>query len=251
MLKNGSKAIDYLEGELKRFEERYQPFDYLFPSRRYMLEKVLEQIRQDIGDAYRVIKYANERVFHGKVHSSRDKVLSLSDKTAAYIKKGGRDPVIGYKPQVGRSGQGFVTGLIVKEGNPADSGELVPLVWDVVSRTGVMPEVVSGDDGYASEEGRDDILGEGVGVVSISGSKGKKLIGEEDWESEVYREARSGRSAIESLIFVLKHCFAFGRLSRRGLEAVRAEMLEKVLAYNICRITYVRKKNRQKLKQAA
>ena len=105
--------------------------------------------------------------------------------------------------------------------------------------------------GTLQRKGGNDILGEGVGVVSISGSKGKKLIGEEDWDSEVYREARSGRSAIESLIFVLKHCFAFGRLSRRGLEAVRAEMLEKVLAFNSSRIIYVRKKKRQKLKRAA
>jgi hypothetical protein len=251
LLTNGSKAIDHLGRELQRVAEEHRPFGYLFPSRRYMLERVLEQIRQDIVDADRVIEDANERVFHGKVRGSRDKVLSLSDTTAAFIKKGGRDPVIGYKPQVGRSEHGFVTGLLVKEGNPADSAELVPLVGDVIFRTGVVPEVVSGDDGYASETGRADLLGEGVGVVSISGAKGKKLIGEEDWESEAYRDARSGRSAIESLIFVLKHCFAFGRLSRRGLEAVRAEMLEKVLAYNSCRISYVRKRKRQKLKQAA
>ncbi|MFH1037114.1 MAG: hypothetical protein V1789_00405 [PVC group bacterium] len=161
-------------------------------------------MREDIGDAYRVIRYTEERIFEGKVSGSRDKVLSLSDKTAAYIKKGGREPVIGYKPQIGRSEHGFITSLIVKEGNPADSGELIPVFQDAVSRTGVVPKVVSVDDGYASGEGRDYILDIGVSVVSISGSKGKKLIGEEDWESEDYQDARDDRSAVESLIFVLK-----------------------------------------------
>lgn len=251
LLEFGRKAVAHLDKELQGVENTYQPYDFLLPSRREMLKAVLKQIREDIGDAYRVIGYAEERIFEGKTGSSRDKVLSLADKTAAYIKKGGREAVIGYKPQIARSGQGFITGLMVKEGNPADKGELVPLFNDVVNRTGVAPEVVSADDGYASEKGRNTILDHGVEVMSISGVWGKKLIGEENWESEIYREVRRGRPAIESLIFVLKHCFEFGRLGRRGLEAVRAELLEKALACNSYRITYLRKKNRQKLKWAA
>lgn len=251
LLEFGRRAVAHLDSELQEIENIYQPYDFLFPGRRKMLRAVLKQIREDIGDAYRVIHYAGERIFEGKTGSSRDKVLSLSDKTAAYIKKGGREAVIGYKPQVARSAQGFITGLIVKEGNPADRGELIPLFNDVVRRTGVVPGVVSTDDGYASKKGRNNLLGHGVGVMSISGVWGKKLIGEEDWESEIYREARRCRPAIESLIFVLKHCFEFGRLSRRGIDAVRAELLEKALAFNSYRITYLRKQNRQKLKWAA
>ncbi len=33
----------------------------------------------------------------------------------------------------------------------------------------------------------------------------------------------------------IKHAFDFGRVARRGIENVRAEMLEKVLAYNLPR----------------
>lgn len=251
LLEFGRKAVAHLDKELQGVEDTYQPYDFLFPSRREMLRAVMKQISEDIGDAYRVIDYTGERIFEGKTGSSRDKVLSLADKTAAYIKKGGREAVIGYKPQIARSGQGFITGLMVKEGNPADKGELVPLFNDVVNRTGVAPEVVSADDGYASEKGRNNVLGRGVEVMSLSGVWGKKLIGEENWESEIYREARRSRPAIESLIFVLKHCFEFGRLGRRGLEAVRAELLEKALAFNSYRIIYLREKKRQKLKWAA
>ena len=217
-----------------------------------MLNQVLQQIQEDIGDAYRVIRYTEERIFDGKVSGSRDKVLSLSDKTAAYIKKGGREPVIGYKPQVARSEHGFITSLIVEEGNPADSVKLIDVVEDAVTRTRIVPEIVSVDDGYASKKGRNLVLGLGVSIVSISGSKGKKLIGEEDWESEEYQDARNDRSAVESLIFVLKYCYYFGRMGRRGIEAERAEMLEKVLAYNCCRIIHERKEERrQQLEQAA
>jgi hypothetical protein len=50
------------------------------------------------------------------------------------------------------------------------------------------------------------------------------------------------RSAIESLVFTLKEDFEFGEMARRSHQNVLAEMLEKVLAYNISQIIRVRKK---------
>ena len=47
---------------------------------------------------------------------------------------------------------------------------------------------------------------------------------------------------MESLVFTLKEGFEFGQMVRRTHDNVLAEMLEKVLAYNICQIIRVRKK---------
>ena len=55
-------------------------------------------------------------------------------------------------------------------------------------------------------------------------------------------QARPERSAIESLVFTLKEDFEFGQMARRSEENVLAEMLEKVLAYNISQIIRVSKK---------
>jgi hypothetical protein len=82
----------------------------------------------------------------------------------------------------------------------------------------------------------------GLKVVSISGAKGKKLIQEQQWKSKPYRQARAERSAMESLVFTLKEGFEFGEMMRRTHKSVLAEMLEKVLAYNISQIIRVRKK---------
>ena len=41
-------------------------------------------------------------------------------------------------------------------------------------------------------------------------------------------------------MFTLKCVVQFGRMRRRGLESVRAEMLEKIIAYNFRRIIQVR-----------
>ena len=47
---------------------------------------------------------------------------------------------------------------------------------------------------------------------------------------------------MESLIFTLKDGYGFGQLLRRENENVRAELTEKVLAYNLGQIIRVRKR---------
>jgi len=254
LLNRGRKAADALSRELRVLEEGLE-IRALPPSRREMLKRVLEGIRSDIADAKRVADYAGERVFHDKKLPSTEKVLSLSDGSAAYIKKGGRDPVIGYKPQLVRSESGFVTSLIVPQGNASDAIKLEPAIRDSIRRTGVIAELVSTDDGYASAKGRAALLAMGVKDVSISGAKGKKITGPDDWESETYRNARRNRSAVESLMFTIKDGFEFGELGRRGIDAVRDELTEKVLAYNCCRIILLKqrreKRRREEMRRAA
>src|SRR3981189_874394 len=93
----------------------------------------------------------------------------------------------------------------------------------------------------SSQQGREAVLRLRVKVVSISEAKGKKIIEAQQWKSQPYRQARAERSAIESLVFTLKNGFEFGEMVRRTQENVLAEMLEKVLAYNISQIIRVRK----------
>jgi hypothetical protein len=171
-----------------------------------------------------------------------EKIVSLSDSDASFIVKGGWNSVVGYRPQLARSGSGFVTALVLPLGNAADSPHLVPMLKQQITNTGVIPAMASVDDGYSSQQGREELLGLGVKVVSIGGAKGKKIIEAQQWKSQPYRQARAERSAIESLVFTLKNGFEFGEMVRRTQENVLAEMLEKVLAYNISQIIRVRKK---------
>jgi len=250
VLQRGRKVTEALTAELNRLEQG-RPVEKQAPSRRVLLERLIQQVKTDLSDANRVLEYAHNRVFHDQVLPSTQKVLSLSDGSAAFIKKGSRNPVIGYKPQLVRSEKGFVTSLIVPQGNAADAIELFPAISDSIRRTGVVAEWVSTDDGYASMEGRNAVLALGVKDISISGAKGKKLTAPGDWDSAPYRDARRNRSAVESLMFTIKNGFEFGELGRRGLEAVRDELLEKVLAYNCCRIVLLKRRRRETLDQVA
>ena len=85
---------------------------------------------------------------------SVDKVLSISDPDVAYIQKGGRIPVIGYKPQIARSGNGFICGHITPRGNASDSSMFMPTLNHVIANTLVIPSIVSVDDGYTSQQVR-------------------------------------------------------------------------------------------------
>ena len=203
-----------------------------------------------MDDVQRTIANARDRLFGNVYIPVSEKVLSTCDPDAAYIQKGGRDPVVGYKPQVVRSRQGFIPYLCVPQGNAADSKQAEHVVERVIKSTGVIPHLLSFDDGYAAKKVREALLQMGIEDVSISGSKGKRIIPEEDWDSETYREARRNRSAVESLMSVLKGYLRFGQMSVRGLDKAHRSMLQIALAYNMLRCIQ-RKEEIQKLKAQA
>ena len=212
------------------------------PSRRLMAEETLGLIADDLAALEQAANVCERRIMAEEEVPVAEKIISLSDSDASFIVKGGWNTVVGYRPQLARSGSGFVTALVLPRGNAADSRHLVAMVKEQITNTGVIPAMTSTDDGYSSQEGREEVLGLGVEVVSISGAKGKRLLEAQQWKSWPYRQARAERSAIESLVFTLKEGFEFGKMSRRSHENVLAEMLEKVLAYNISQIILVRKK---------
>lgn len=213
----------------------------VMPSLRTRLVTNLQWIEADLSSLAQAINNGASRVLRDEKVPADQKVLSLSDESAAMIVKGGREPLLGYKPQIARSGSGFVTAVIVPEGNAADSDQLRGVVDASLKRTGVMPTVLSFDDGYTNEEDRNHYLGLGVGVVSFSGSKGKRLIPALEYDSRSYQQVRNDRSAVESLMFTLKHNHDFDRVMRRGLENVRSELLEKSIVHNFFRTIKLRR----------
>jgi len=214
----------------------------LLPSRRLMAEQAVGLLAEDLQALEQSINVCERRIMAEEKVPMEEKIISLSDPDASFIVKGGWNSVVGYRPQLARSGSGFATALILPRGNAADSPHLAPMVKEQIANTGVIPSIVSVDDGYSSQEGRDEVLSLGVKVVSVSGAKGKKLIEEAQWKTRAYRQARADRSGMESLVFTLKDGFEFAEMMRRSQEHVRAEMLEKLLAYNVSQMLRVRQR---------
>jgi len=81
----------------------------------------------------------------------------------------------GLSPPIGPERAGFVSALIVPQGNAADNGQLVNGVLDHWERTGVLPQLVSSDDGYSSRSAREDLLATGVRWSVSAAPKERKL----------------------------------------------------------------------------
>lgn len=239
------KCADHLEAERQAMEERVDPAS-IRPSLRQRLRRDRNQLRRDLEDTEKMIDVAHRRVFDGKQTPTSGRVLSICAPEAAFITKGGRDPVIGQRPQVCKSSNGFVGYLEVPPENAPDSKMFIPALRGWMETTFVIPDLVSADDGYTSQQGLREAKELGVGKVSFSGSKGKRLHGEAEWEDPQRMQARKDRSAVESIIYTLKYNYDFGQLSRRGIEAVRAELLEDALAHNFCRMVELQACQRQK-----
>lgn len=245
------KTIAHLQREVQKHRAIMDMAD-LPPSLIERLAEIRKLIKNDIDDAEKVIGYSRRRILNGETIPNSEKIFSLSDGSAAFIVKGDRETVLGYRPQVGRSGNGFVTVLYVPEGNAADSPQLVSLVEEAICNTGVVARIVSVDDGYSSTHGIGSVrMIPGVDAVSASGAKGKKIISVEDWESELYKEARRNRSSVGSLMYTLKYVYGFGNLRRRGIDAVRIELLEKAIVHNLSRLAVLKKRRQRQPEQAA
>jgi len=235
-----AKIINRLAGQLEALTVKWEALD-IVPSQQRQAEAIMEIVNDDLAAVVRVCEYTGCRIFKNIILPSAEKILSLSDSSAAFIKKGGREPKIGYKPQVARSGNGFITAFELEQGNPADSARLLPVTRQHQRNTGITPNVITVDDGYSSKAGRDELLEE-ISTVSINGSKGKKITSEEQWNSAPYADARNMRSAVESLVFTLRYKFSLYRFSRRGIEAVKGEMTEKIIVHNFWRIGVIMRK---------
>lgn len=210
------------------------------PSQKNRLTHTCEEMSSDIEELFRVIDYCRLRVEEGISTPGDEKILSISDPDAAFLKKGSRVPRVGYKPQLCRSQKGFVTALLVPRGNAADAPLLQEVCDQSFQRTGVIPKEFSADGGYVSSANRDWLLEKGVEKPSFSSSKGKAITPKHDWESQSYKNLRSWRSAVEALMSHIKGVFGFGKVIRRTLKKVQAELMDKVLTYNFVRLSCLR-----------
>ncbi len=217
----------------------------ILPSTRMRVDKIVAQFEISLSEANKAMACARQRVLEEAKVAASEKVYSFSDPDAYMIVKGGREPVLGYKPQFGRSGNGFITCSEVLHGNPADSARLEPMVQQALENTGVLPVTVSTDDGYSSAANLAALQQMEVARISFSGAKGRNILGEELWELPEYRQLRNDRSAVESTIFTFKHKFSMRRFSRHGLDGVQKDLAEAVIAFNLWRMAYVRKRKHE------
>lgn len=162
-----------------------------------------------------------------------EKFLGAADPDAAIIMKGGRAPVLGCHPQIVTGVCGMVATVVVDQGCLSDAASLRAAVGMAVEATGVTPSAVSTDDGYTSRANLKWIR-DGLGALaSFSGAKGRRLTPPGEWDDDAHRALRRVRARFKGVISTLKRAHLLGRAACVGEGRVRAELLCKVIAYDL------------------
>lgn len=216
----------------------------LNPVKQGLLEKAFKRFETNLLDSFFLIDYTWDRT-QLDIKSKRDpeeEHLAVDERDARIIRKGQRQDNFGYKLQAGFSGNGLITALILDVGNTSDSASFLPLLQQTINRVEVTPKIGTVDDGYsAAENWQEATEVYKLEVMSISGAKGRKLLGEEIYNSQEYKNARNIRGKYEFPFFILKHMQDMQRMKRVGVKAVRREITEKVIAFNTIRAIQLRK----------
>ena len=95
-----------------------------------MGEEALCLIADDLAALEQTANVCERRIMAEEKVPIAEKIISLSDSDASFIVKGGWNTVVGYRPQLARSGSGFVSALVLPQGNAADGRHLVAMVKD-------------------------------------------------------------------------------------------------------------------------
>jgi IS5 family transposase len=125
------------------------------------VKQKIEQLNQILNE--------NTEEKNGKVQKKKEhvknKLVSLVDKDARHGAKSDSKPFTGYKGNITKSDDGFVTNIIGTAGNTYDGNVLLPLV-DEKTENRSKPSKMRGDTHYGSAENRYQMLQRGITVVA-------------------------------------------------------------------------------------
>ncbi len=125
------------------------------------VKEKIEQLNQILNEN---IEEKNGKVQKKKEHV-KNKLVSLVDKDARHGAKSDSKPFTGYKANIVKSDDGFVTNIIGTAGNTYDGNVLLPLVDEKIENSS-KPQKIRGDTHYGCAENRFQMLQRGITVVA-------------------------------------------------------------------------------------
>lgn len=125
------------------------------------VKQKIEQLNQILNEN---IEEKNGEVQKKKEHVA-DKLVSLVDDEARHGAKSDAKPFTGYKGNIMKSEDGFVTNIVGTSGNTYDGNILVPLVDEKIENSS-KPSKIAGDTHYGSAENRYQMSQRGITIVA-------------------------------------------------------------------------------------
>jgi len=125
------------------------------------VKQKIDQLNQILNEN---IEEKDDKIQKKKEHVE-NKLVSLVDKDARHGAKSDSKPFTGYKGNIMKSDDGFVTNIIGTGGNTYDGNILVPLVIEKTENSSKPPKI-AGDTHYGSAENRYQMSLRGITIVA-------------------------------------------------------------------------------------
>lgn len=182
----------------------------------------------------RVIDQTERRVLKGESVPAAEKLVSLFEPHTDIIVKGFRDIEYGHKVNLSTDRNGFITMVMIEEGNPNDSERFIPLLRSHEQLYGILPTTTIADGCYAS---RDNVItAKGLGVKRVAfHKKAGVTLGQMGIKEKTLKKLRDFRAGIEGNISQLKRAFGGRKALWKGESGFMAYVWASVISYNLTR----------------
>ena len=187
---------------------------------RHMLERVIDQTAR--------------RVLQGQKVPAPEKIVSIFEAHTDIIVKGHRDIDYGHKVNLSTDRGGFITTVMIEEGNPKDSERFIPLLAAHERLYGCVPMTTIADGCYASRGNVDMAKGMGVKRVAFHKKAGITL-SQMGIKAKTLKKLRDFRAGVEGNISHLKRAFGGGKALWKGERGFMAYVWASVICYNLTR----------------
>ena len=228
MLHYAGRVIEYAEqaiSELADFDGDSLE-DYL------RARALVEKLSRAIDLLRRVMDQTERRVFKGEQVPASEKIVSLFETHTDIIVKGRRETEFGHKVFLTGGASNLILDCLVERGNPADSGQFIPLLERHIERYGRPPRQSSADGGFASQANLSKAREAKVKDVVFAKKRGLSVMemAKSNW---VYRRLRNFRAGIEANISTLKRSYGLRRCNWSGWEGFKTYVWSAIIAYNL------------------
>ncbi|MGL6159053.1 ISNCY family transposase [Microbulbifer sp.] len=192
----------------------------------------IEEVRHYRGLLEQVIDQTERRVIYGEKVPASEKIVSLFEPHTDIIVKAKRGIDYGHKVNLSTDKNGFITTLLIENGNPSDSDRFIPILEEYQRLYGSIPTTTVADGCYASHKNVDTAKELGVKRVAFHRKNGITL-GAMGIKEKTLRKLRNFRAGIEANISELKRVFGAGKAMWKGENGFMAFVWSSVISYNL------------------
>ena len=180
----------------------------------------------------RVIDQTERRVIAGEKVPAAEKIVSLFEPHTDIIVKANRGVEYGHKINLSTNRHGFITIMMLEEGNPKDSERFIPLLQAHKKLYGHVPTVTIADGCYARLDNITAARGMGTEKVAFHKKNGIP-VSAMGIKEKTLKKLRNFRAGIEGNISELKRSFGAGKAMWKGESGFAAFVWASVISYNL------------------